>query len=64
MEENTCETRQADIVDFLKARFGAVPDELAARIRLVTDLQKLKEAITLAGRCASLDAFRKRFAKG
>jgi hypothetical protein len=64
MEEQACATRQADIVAFLKARFGAVPEDLAARIRSVTDLQKLEEAVTLAGRCTSLDAFRRRFAKG
>jgi hypothetical protein len=63
-DERDCQTRQADIVAFLKARFGAVPEELAARIRSVTDLQKLEAAVTLAGRCSSLDAFHKRFAKG
>jgi hypothetical protein len=64
MEEQACATRQADIVAFLKARFGAVSEDLTARIQSVTDLQKLEEAVTLAGRCTSLDAFRRRFAKG
>jgi hypothetical protein len=64
LEEQACATTQKDIVLILKARFKAVPEELAARIRSVNDLQKLKKAVTLAARCTSLDAFRKRFPKG
>jgi hypothetical protein len=63
MEEQACQTTQSDIVAFLKARFGAVPEELAARIRSVTDLKKLEAAVTLAGRSTSLEAFQKRFAR-
>jgi hypothetical protein len=64
LEEQACATTQKDIVLILKARFKAVPEELAAHIRSVTDLQKLEDGIPLAVRCASLEAFRKRFAKG
>jgi hypothetical protein len=63
MEEQTCVTKQADIVSILEARFGTVPEELAAHIRTVADLGKLERGIKQAALCSSLTDFRKRFAK-
>jgi hypothetical protein len=64
MDEKECADNQAAILSFLEARFGAaVPEELTAHVRSVTDLQKLREGIKQAGRCKSLKDFRNRFAK-
>jgi hypothetical protein len=63
MEENTRVTRQAAIASVLEARFGAVPEEVAAHIRTVKDLNKLEQGIKLSAQCASLNAFHKRFVK-
>lgn len=63
MQEERRATNQAAIVRVLEARFGAVPEELGATIRSVSDLDKLEQAITLAAKCSSLEQFQKRFAK-
>jgi hypothetical protein len=63
MEEKECAVRQADILSILEARFGAVPEELTAHVRSVTDLQKLEDGIKQAARCKSCKDFRNRFAK-
>jgi hypothetical protein len=63
MDENTCATRQEAIVSFLEERFESVPEELAAEIQTVTDLEHLKRGIKDAARCTSLKDFRKRFAR-
>jgi hypothetical protein len=63
MEEERCATTQANIVSFLEGRFGTMPEELAAHIRAVTDLEKLERGVKQAAVCTSLTDFRKRFAK-
>jgi hypothetical protein len=63
MQEAYRATKQAAIVSFLEARFGAVPEELGASIRSVADLGKLEQGIKLAAQCSSLNQFHKRFAK-
>jgi hypothetical protein len=63
MAANSCENKHEDIVSVLEARFGTVPEELAAEIRTVTDLEHLKRGIKVAARCTSLKDFHKRFAK-
>jgi hypothetical protein len=63
LAEHIRTTRQADIVSFLEARFGPVPEEVAAHVRTVTDLDKLEQGIRLAAQSASIKAFHKRFAK-
>jgi hypothetical protein len=62
VEEERCATRQAAILSFLEARFGIVPEELAAHVRSVTDLQKLQEGIKQAALCKNCKDFRNRFA--
>jgi hypothetical protein len=42
----------------LRARFGAVPDELASQVRQTADLPQLERWLDLASTAASLDAFR------
>jgi hypothetical protein len=64
MDETTRTTRQNAIIRFLKARFDEVPEELAAEIRTVTDLEHLGRGIDAAALCTSLKNFRKRFTKG
>jgi hypothetical protein len=63
MAEKERQTKQAAIVSFLEARFGPVPEEVAAHVRTVADLDKLEQGIRLAAQCPSLTAFDKRFAK-
>jgi hypothetical protein len=63
MAEKERETKQADIVSFLTARFKTVPEEVAAYVRTVTDLNKLEEGIKLAAKCRSVNAFHKQFPK-
>jgi hypothetical protein len=64
MDENTCATRQDAIIRILKARFDEAPEELAAQIRTVSDLEQLERGIDHAALCISLKDFRKRLAKG
>jgi hypothetical protein len=64
MAEKERETRQDDIVRVLKARLGPVPEETAAIVKSVADLEKLDRALTHAARCRDLDDFRKRIARG
>ena len=45
------------LVMFLAARFGPVPEELAAKLRRIKSERKLMELLTLGVRCADLDAF-------
>ncbi len=63
MAEMKCETRQEAIVTVLGARFGAIPEEVTAHVRSVTDLAKLERAIKHAARCTGFDDFRKRLAR-
>jgi len=57
--ENTQKARQEDILEFLQARFGAVPDEIARRLRQVRAQKKLKALIQLAGRSPDLETFQR-----
>jgi hypothetical protein len=63
MAEKECETKQAAIVSVLQARFGAVPEEVAAQVRSVADVTKLEQAIKHAVCCTGFDDFRKRLAR-
>jgi hypothetical protein len=60
LAQNTQETRQADILTFLEGRFGEVPLEIAAELRLVKDKQKLQDLSRFAGQCPDLAAFQAR----
>jgi hypothetical protein len=46
------------ILQNLEARFGTVPEALAAQVRAVQALDRLHELRRQAAVCASLDAFR------
>ena len=63
MRENSCKTKQDDIVRILQKRFGAVPEASAAQVRTVTDLEKLDRAIDDAIECRTLEAFRNRLTR-
>jgi hypothetical protein len=52
------EGEAAALLRVLRARFGAVPDELAGRILQAADLPQLERWLDLASTAASLDAFR------
>ncbi|MBA4065369.1 MAG: hypothetical protein C0501_16985 [Isosphaera sp.] len=52
------ETRQAVILEVLDAKFGPVPPDVSAAVRVVKDEDRLKDINRVAVTCASLDAFR------
>lgn len=58
--ENTQETLQRAIVRFLEARFGALSDALAARIKSVRKNNDLDTLVSVAGQCPDLAAFEAR----
>jgi hypothetical protein len=58
MAEGKAEGEAEALLRVLRARFGAVPDELASRIRQTADLPQLERWLDLAATTASLDAFR------
>lgn len=60
MTEKERETKQGAIISFLEARFGTMPEAVAAHIRSVTEVAKLERAIKHAARCTGFDDFRKR----
>ena len=51
-------TRQTVILESLESRFGAVPADLSAAVRVVQDEARLKELNRIAVTSSSLDAFR------
>ncbi len=60
MAENTQQIRREDIVQFLKGRFGTVPDALAARVKSVRKKKELDALILFAAQCPDLAAFEAR----
>lgn len=51
------EARQQAILQVLESRFGAVPPEIAERIRAESDEARLGELTRAAARSATLDEF-------
>ncbi len=49
-----------NILAFLEARFGPIPVDLATALQAIYDEQKLKDLVTFAALCPSLEAFRAR----
>ena len=47
-----------DIVDILKGRFSAVPDDLVETLSALDDDRRLRESIMVAVQCQDLEAFR------
>lgn len=54
----TLQTTRDNLVQFLQARFGAVPTEVAEAVNVLADEAKLRDLITQAGRCPDLASFR------
>ncbi len=49
---------QEDILSFLTARFGSVPDDVGAHLRAILDEERLRDLVVRAALCPDLDAFR------
>jgi hypothetical protein len=60
LTEREVETRHQDLLDFLRGRFGALPEELEAAVKVIQQAQRLRELITWEGQCPDLNAFRDR----
>ena len=52
------ETASHMILRRLEKRFGAVPEDMAAHLRTVTDLQQLDTLLDVAYECSDLEGFR------
>jgi hypothetical protein len=46
------------VLEVLEGRFGTLPADLAAAVRQIDDLPRLRRLATLAGQAPSLDRFR------
>ena len=57
--ERLRKAKQDSILDFLQARFGAVPQGIADRLRAVHADKKLRALTKLAARCSDIEAFRR-----
>ena len=58
LREGEVKTLHKVILDGLEARFGSIPEDLSASIRLVQDPDRLTATYKYLYTCASLDAFR------
>ena len=58
--ERDIKTRKVIILEILQARFGPVPDDVSAAVRVIDDEARLKTVTAAASSCASLDEFRAR----
>jgi hypothetical protein len=63
MAKGEAKAKQQDIVEFLKARFGKVPEQALAYLRTIQDLGKLNDFIRLAARSADLASFEEHVSK-
>jgi hypothetical protein len=52
------EARVGDILSFLEARFGGVPEQIRSTLQGIRDEQELDALIKTAARCPDLAAFR------
>jgi hypothetical protein len=59
MAENTLKTRRADILKFLRARFGPEARRLRRALNAIEDDKQLEQLIDQAGRCPDLESFKK-----
>jgi hypothetical protein len=50
-------TKHDMILQFLEGRFGAVPADVAMRVRRISDEDKLRELTRYAARCSGPEAF-------
>jgi outer membrane protein assembly factor BamA len=58
--ESAQKAMQESILEFLEARFGAVPEEISEALRKVRARKKLKDLVKHAARSSDLEAFRRR----
>ena len=58
LREGEVKTLYKVILDGLELRFGSVPEDLSATIRLVQNPDRLTTALQVLYTCVSLDAFR------
>lgn len=58
LREGEVKTLHKAILDELEVRFGSVPDDLSATIRLVQDPDRLTTAHKVSHTCDSIDTFR------
>jgi hypothetical protein len=63
LREDKVKTLHQVIMDGLEAKFGSIPDDLSATIRLIQDPDKLTTAYKVLYTCSSLDAFRQTLSK-
>lgn len=45
MEEGALRTRQEDLLEFIKGKFGSIPQDIENKIRLMQDADRLKMLI-------------------
>jgi hypothetical protein len=57
VQEILADTTRKDLLIFLEARFGSVPDHLVSRLHAISELKALKGLIQPAASCPDLEAF-------
>ncbi len=60
LTEREVETMQDDLLLFLKGRFGTLPEDLVAAVKVIQQTPRLEELIDWAAQCSDLNAFRSR----
>ncbi len=58
LQELVAEKLHEAILEFLKGRFGAVPQDVTRLLRAVPTEKKLMKLTALAAKCPDLEAFR------
>ena len=58
IDEWRAEAKQGMIREFLEARFGAFPPEIAVQLEAIKDENRLSELARAAALCSDLDGFR------
>ncbi len=63
LTEREVETRHQDLLRFLRARFGTLPEDLEAAVKVIQQSPRLEELIEWSAQCPDLNAFRGRLGK-
>ena len=63
VQELLVERRRDDLLRFLKARFGELPETLISRVNQINTESRLEDLVDYAGECSSLSAFSQRLPK-
>lgn len=56
--EERAAARQESVLELLEARFGGIPPDVSASVRVVADHARLKQLLLAAHSAATLDDFR------